>query len=84
MPNMRWTNWKLLPLMLRELWYVSRWDLLMRAGGLTSLLLFIFSIFRTVGLDEIQLLVVRGISIILVGVFSVFSSIWMNSLITAR
>lgn len=71
---------RILTVMLWELWRVSRWDLLLRAMGLLSLLFFLFIVLRTTTLDEFQQQLFRAVALILVGVSSVFSTIWMNSI----
>lgn len=71
---------RILAAMLWELWRISRWDLLLRAMGLLSLLFFLFIVLRTTTLDEFQQQLFRAVALILVGVSSVFSTIWMNSI----
>lgn len=71
---------RILTVMVWELWRVSRWDLLLRAMGLLSLLFFLFIVLRTTTLDEFQQQLFRAVALILVGVSSVFSTIWMNSI----
>jgi hypothetical protein len=71
---------RIFTVMLWELWRVSRWDLLLRAMGLLSLLFFLFIVLRTTTLDEFQQQLFRALALILVGVSSVFSTIWLNSI----
>jgi len=69
---------RILPVMLWELWRVSRWEMLARYSIMAALLALISSISQ--GFGEAHLGVIRGIVILLAGVGCVFSTTWLGDL----
>lgn len=69
---------KIVLAMLWELWRVSRFELMIRLVSVSAFILLVFS-FST-EFHEGQLLVIRGVMVVLLGISCVFSTTWMHDL----